>query len=857
MSLAHALPTHGESTAALRQAGLAMRGAGARDGRLAQQHALILQRLARRARRSRASAARSRCCGEPAKATAPTSSRCCATAGSCRPTAARCAPPRPTCARPSSSPADRPAAVRRARAVEPRLARDAARRPAGRAGGLRRRRAAVRRRRRRPARGAGGRSLPRARSPRACSARRRRARGAPSSSVAAASSASSCPRRGSRWPRPSSRAASPRRRWPRPSRPREELRRASSGRAGSRSRDHVAVRAAFAARLARRGAARARAARRRRARGGGLARGRARRAAARRARRARARRTEDAAHDLATITAGARQRPRRPAARRLARRGAAPARRRPSRRRGPRAAGRARGARAASAQPRRDRAARRRDGPRQRPHGARACGSRSRRVAPTRSSSGPSADGPPRSGSARRGRRTTPRSPPTSSELRTVLAAIGDAGKERGGHPRLLRRQTELEGAIRRRARHAAAGPDASATHGGAAGAGPAARGAGRRACSSSSCRTRGALCAVVVAARARPRLVALGARADDVAHELASLRSALRRLARGVGLGPSRAMARANAEHAAARLDELLLGPLRTCDRRTRRELVLVPTGELHAVPWAALPSCAARPLSVAPSAALWLRAAAERRGAPQPTASGARCAARRAGPGLPRGGGRGPHARRRHPGADRCCAPRRRERRGASRRRSRPRARAHREPRHVSRRQPAVLGAAARRRAATVYDLERLSAAPRDMILSACDGGVTAVRPGDELMGFSGALLALGTSALVASVVPVPDEPTHRLMLALHERLAAGCEPAPALALARADALGDDGADYATAAGVRLLRRRAPPRRCSVADRSRPALASLNSRSPRPRLLPASGRRWARGRAGRRRAR
>lgn len=69
---------------------------------------------------------------------------------------------------------------------------------------------------------------------------------------------------------------------------------------------------------------------------------------------------------------------------------------------------------------------------------------------------------------------------------------------------------------------------------------------------------------------------------------------------------------------------------------------------------------------------------------------------------------------------------------------------------------------------------------------------------------MGFSGALLALGTSALVASVVPVPDEPTHRLMIALHERLAAGDEPAAALAAAAAAALDHDvPADYATAAG------------------------------------------------------
>ena len=36
----------------------------------------------------------------------------------------------------------------------------------------------------------------------------------------------------------------------------------------------------------------------------------------------------------------------------------------------------------------------------------------------------------------------------------------------------------------------------------------------------------------------------------------------------------------------------------------------MIVPTGELHALPWATLPACAGRPLCVAPSAALWLRA-------------------------------------------------------------------------------------------------------------------------------------------------------------------------------------------------------------------------------------------------------
>src|SRR5207245_7925335 len=37
------------------------------------------------------------------------------------------------------------------------------------------------------------------------------------------------------------------------------------------------------------------------------------------------------------------------------------------------------------------------------------------------------------------------------------------------------------------------------------------------------------------------------------------------------------------------------------------------------------------------------------------------------------------------------------------------------------------------------TVYDLERLSRAPRRVVLSACNTGLALARPGDELMGLS----------------------------------------------------------------------------------------------------------------------
>jgi CHAT domain-containing protein len=81
------------------------------------------------------------------------------------------------------------------------------------------------------------------------------------------------------------------------------------------------------------------------------------------------------------------------------------------------------------------------------------------------------------------------------------------------------------------------------------------------------------------------------------------------------------------------------------------------------------------------------------------------------------------------------------------------------------------------------TVYDLERLGRAPDTLILSACDAGLSSVHPGDELMGLTAALLGLGCRSLIASVVPVPDEGTRRLMDELHAHLVNGAHPAKAL--------------------------------------------------------------------------
>lgn len=381
------------------------------------------------------------------------------------------------------------------------------------------------------------------------------------------------------------------------------------------------------------------------------------------------------------------------------------------------------------------------------------------------------------------------------AELRTVLAAVGEAGRTSGDTGRHLRRQAELEGAIRRRARHAAGDGDA----GPGVGFAPPdderlGTALGERALVE-FVRDGDALWAVVVSADRRPKLARLGAPAT-VGRELHALRFALRKLARGAGTAASHAVARDNAAHAARELDDHLLAPLADL-LEARRELVLVPTGELHAVPWPALASCSGRAVSVAPSAALWLRAAQRR------AATGAGPLVLAAGPGLPHATAEVRALAARHAASAVLLAADASV--GAVAAALETAARAHIASHGTFRADNPLFSALQLADGPlTVYDLERLRAAPRDMILSACDGGVTAVRTGDELMGFSGALLALGTSALIASVVPVPDEPTHRLMLALHERLAAGDEPAAALAKARATALDRAvPADYATAAG------------------------------------------------------
>jgi CHAT domain-containing protein len=322
-----------------------------------------------------------------------------------------------------------------------------------------------------------------------------------------------------------------------------------------------------------------------------------------------------------------------------------------------------------------------------------------------------------------------------------------------------------------------------------------------------------------VVLADGRYVLRSLGP-AEPVALDVESLRFAWRRRLTGHGSAASLAAAAELADRAAARLDAVLLSPL--SGLLDGRPLVVVPAGKLQSLPWPMLPSCADRPVTVAPSAASWLHAriadaatgtAATAAGtgatatgtgivAAGTAAAGASTGATATGPvaGPPRGGRvvlvAGPDV----PGAEAELDALAALYPGAT----------------VLAGNDATIGAVlaaldgaevahvaahGRFRAdnplfsalvladgpLTVYDLERLRRAPRTIMLAACDSGLSPVRPGDEMTGLASALLAVGAGAVVAPLLPLPDEVSGALAHCWHQLVSSGGSPAQALAAVR----------------------------------------------------------------------
>src|SRR6202012_5541675 len=66
--------------------------------------------------------------------------------------------------------------------------------------------------------------------------------------------------------------------------------------------------------------------------------------------------------------------------------------------------------------------------------------------------------------------------------------------------------------------------------------------------------------------------------------------------------------------------------------------------------------------------------------------------------------------------------------------------------------------------------YDIQRLTTAPRQVVLSSCDVGRTVTRPGEEILGFTAALLYTGTQTVISSVTRVADDEAVSLVTGYH---------------------------------------------------------------------------------------
>jgi tetratricopeptide (TPR) repeat protein len=212
---------------------------------------------------------------------------------------------------------------------------------------------------------------------------------------------------------------------------------------------------------------------------------------------------------------------------------------------------------------------------------------------------------------------------------------------------------------------------------------------------------------------------------------------------------------------------------------------LVIVPAGPLASVPWNLLPGLRGRPVTVCPSASSWLSAC--RRRAPSEAAPGSRPPLLVGGPDLAHAAAEVTEIGKVYSGARPLLA----------------------ESATVSATLRGLDGCPLAHLAAhghderenflfsrldladgplMAYDVQQLAAPPGQVILSACDVGRSVVRPGEELLGFTAALLYIGTATVISSLARVADEAAVGIMTAYHRRLIAGDRPATALAEAAA---------------------------------------------------------------------
>jgi tetratricopeptide (TPR) repeat protein len=277
---------------------------------------------------------------------------------------------------------------------------------------------------------------------------------------------------------------------------------------------------------------------------------------------------------------------------------------------------------------------------------------------------------------------------------------------------------------------------------------------------------------AAVVVADGTARLVRLGL-VVDAANAARELRADLDALSPDYLPAPIAAAVSGSARLRAARLDEQLMRPLARV--LGDRELVVVPTGDLYAVAWGALPSLRGRPVSVAPSATAWLTAMS--------TASPTGGIVLAAGPDLRAAEAEIGRLKENYPGATMLDGERAGVREvlaaldGAQL--------AHLAAHGTHEPENALFSRLELADGALyAHEMARLHRPPEHVVLAACELALARIRPGDEALGFAGALLAIGCRTVTAPVTRVGDAAAAAAMTDYHRRLAGGAPPAVALA-------------------------------------------------------------------------
>ncbi|MEU3651058.1 CHAT domain-containing protein [Lentzea sp. NPDC034063] len=285
-----------------------------------------------------------------------------------------------------------------------------------------------------------------------------------------------------------------------------------------------------------------------------------------------------------------------------------------------------------------------------------------------------------------------------------------------------------------------------------------------------------GGMVAVVIAG-GQVRMVRLGA-AKEALESAQKLHFDLNALAPDYLPPPLAQVIGASARKQADALDAMLIKPL--VRLIGERELVVVPTGTLYAVPWGVIPSLHGRPVVTAPSATTWLTAAQSDRSKTDKVLLVR-------GPSLQLGNGELDRLVAHHDkatvlsGEDATAAEVLAHLDGADLVHVAAHGEHENENALFSRLELADGPLFA-------HELGRLRTPPAHVVLAACSLALNRIRPGDEALGFAGAMLAGGTRTVIAAASKVGDEVSAAAMADYHRALVAGAAPAVALAEAMA---------------------------------------------------------------------